>query len=82
MRVEFAIALFLTLITATCILATSIFANFREQEKMIQKLSDELHIIQLDHVYMRQEFEIMRDIAVDVQVEFKYPSPMEIEGVS
>jgi len=69
MRVEFAIALLLTLITGACLITISVFAQFREQEKQIQKLTDELATIRMDHCYMRQEFEIMRDIEVTVFIE-------------
>ena len=68
MRVEFAIALFLVLIITVCISFICLSTAIIDQENEIEKLRGEINLIRMDHCYMRQEFDLMRDVNIDVTI--------------
>lgn len=68
MRVEFAIALFMLLIVVVSITFVCLAGEITRQKQDIEKLRGEMNIIRMDHCYMRQEFDIMRDVDITVNI--------------
>lgn len=76
MRAELAIMLCVVLI-GSVLLTIAMFFNgiatqnkrINELQKEIQKMQDIVEVMRLDHCYMRQEFDLMRDVEINVIVE-------------
>lgn len=68
MRIEFAMTLTLVLILAVLVSFICLTRAIMDQKQDIQKLRGEINIIRMDHCYMRQEFDLMRDIDIDVTI--------------